>query len=749
MLSRLVLMVGVMGAATTLVVNSGTTSLSAITNPPPPLTCYNPSAPYAYGATDVNAEVGNSSVTALFDRTGTLTVLRSLAANEDNQVNFFASGYDPSTGAAIASQPNDGAFVGLRYVTGGVPHFTWLRDLESTQQYVSDAGMVVETDYAGPVGSGLSLTDTAFATASPLDHLDPALSVTGPDALIQHFDVTKSADSPVSDVALIAYGNWNPTATQVPYIPLADSGCASGVNSDKVASFDTAAAAAVVSWSGVDASTGQPASSAVAVGWSKGTTSWQVGGDSTDPLTPATDPVDGFRQLSAAPFTLGDATGSVGQTTVAMASSLAFVPASSGSGSVAGVDLTTTVGSQPAGALSELQAARSQGYADALQVVKGAWDALLARAPTPSADTETVTIARRALAVALLAVDPETGAIVAAPDTQGPYAEDWVRDGSFIDHMLDENGFQDLVTRHELFYVRTQSSPTHPIASVPFGNWPMVMYPSGGGPGGPIPYEIDETGYGAWTLWDHASALTDPVARLAYVREVFPAMARAADWLTICRDQTNGFQCTANEDDNYTPTQTLHGALPALLGLHAALAAAGELGIPPGTPRVAAWAARAATLARAVGGLYDSSARAYRESPSSTNSLPVSFEDGGLMLWPTQLQGYSTAAMRGEANAVYQAMEASFGGTTGAYEAVALLGLCHAAGSPLTAGEQSSLGTALGTVMHYTTTAGTGLFGEFWQKWGDGSITPANDMPHTWEGALFDMAALCIYPPAP
>src|SRR5581483_4881521 len=72
---------------------------------------------------------------------------------------------------------------------------------------------------------------------------------------------------------------------------------------------------------------------------------------------------------------------------------------------------------------------------------------------------------------------------------QGPYAEDWVRDGSFIDHMLDENGFQDLVTRHELFYVRTQSSPTHPIASVPFGNWPMVMYPSRGGPGGPIPYE--------------------------------------------------------------------------------------------------------------------------------------------------------------------------------------------------------------------------------------------------------------------
>jgi hypothetical protein len=31
---------------------------------------------------------------------------------------------------------------------------------------------------------------------------------------------------------------------------------------------------------------------------------------------------------------------------------------------------------------------------------------------------------------------------------------------------------------------------------------------------------------------------------------------------------------------------------------------------------------------------------------------------------------------------------------------------------------------------------------EGWLRWGDGATGPFNDQPHTWEHALFDMAAL-------
>ncbi len=752
---RLALAVGVL--ATTAVLVGGPASqlvagITASSGPPPPLNCYQPTAPYAYGATDVDAEAGNSALTALFDQAGTLTVLRSLAANEDNQVNFFASGYDAQTGAAIPSQPNDGAFIGLRYVEDGTPHFTWLRDHASGQSYVPGDAPVVVTTYA-PV-DGLSVTDTAYATAGPLHLLQPSLATTGPDALVQHLSVTRAPGSSASDVELVAYGNWNPTATQVPYVPLADSGCSSGVNSAKVAAYDAGQQAVVASWSGADASTARPAGSAVAFGWAQGTSSWQVGGDSTDPLTPPTDPADPYSELSSSPFALGDATASVGQTTGAVATDPLFaLPAGAAPGE-AEVTLLTTVGSDADEALASLGAEKAlvsspQAYEAQLAQTASAWATLLAHAPSPGpgASAGTVTVARRALVVALLAVDPVSGAVVAAPDTQGPYAEDWIRDGAFIDHMLDENGFHDLVTRHELFYVRTQSSPTHPVPTVPFGNWPMVMYPSGGGPGGPIPYEIDETGYGAWTLWDHYQYLpADEQAQ--YLRTVYPAIALAADWLTVCKDPTNGFQCPASEDDNYTPTQTLHGALPDLLALRSALAAAGALGIPATSPQVSAWSARAKELDSAIGGLYVASAGAFRESPSSTGSpLPVSYEDGGLMLWPAQLQSYTTSQMQGEAAATLASMDASFSSKSGAYEGVALLGLCHASSS-LSSAERSELPGALADIMQYTTTPVTRLFGEFWERWGNGTIGPVNDMPHTWEGALFDMAALCLYPPS-
>src|SRR5207248_6914775 len=186
------------------------------------------------------------------------------------------------------------------------------------------------------------------------------------------------------------------------------------------------------------------------------------------------------------------------------------------------------------------------------------WRRWLAHTLLPaSRDPRVVSVAKRTLVTVRLAIDPDSGAIVASSDTQGPYGEDWIRDGSFINQLLDLNGLTAEVTRHNLFYARVQTSATNPSPLRPPGNWAMASY-GDGIDGAPIPWEIDETGLGIWALESHAGYL--PASqRGRYLRGVFPAIARAADHLTVCVDPLSGLQCNANDADNLTPSQRLHG----------------------------------------------------------------------------------------------------------------------------------------------------------------------------------------------
>jgi GH15 family glucan-1,4-alpha-glucosidase len=394
----------------------------------------------------------------------------------------------------------------------------------------------------------------------------------------------------------------------------------------------------------------------------------------------------------------------------------------------------------PDRALASLDAERSASFAAEEASVDRWWKNWTGTAALPdTTDPAVLQVAERALISMRLAVDPETGAIVASADTESPYGEDWIRDGAFINHALDVAGFASLVTRHDLFEASAQSSLEHPDPLAPFGNWPMNVY-GDGTPGGPIPYEIDETGFGAFTLWDHFHYLAG-LAATTYLRAVYPAIARAATWLSTCVDETNGFQCPANEDDSFTPSQTLHGAGPALLGLRSALAAAAVLGDT--SPEVVLWQQRLTQLGSAVDNLYDPSVGAYTEQPGATSAAPVSFADGGWLLWPVQLHPYSDPRMVGESNAVWSAMLSSLKGDSGGYEGKALLGVCTA-WSPLSTATKERLDGQL----HYTATqltTNTGLFGEWWQRFpARGGVRPMNDMPHIWEGALFYLSAMCV-----
>ena len=671
-------------------------------------------------STDVNAQAGNGTTTVGINAAGTISVFKYPNPSFYNQVKYYTTGPDDN-GNPTGALPNEGSFAGLLYTVGATVGFSWLRDLPHTQKYLDESSAIPVTTYAAPA-LGLSVTDTDLVAAPP-------------DAsFVRSFAVNREATSPVTSASLVYYEKFSPVASKIPYAPGQDN-CLQQLNDQQVARYNPGEQAIVHSWRGVDISSGKPSSIAIAFGWDTPAGAHQVGLDGSDPLAPPVGPADAYGELQSPPHSLDGADLEVGQATGALTTPLNFDPAGRATARMVIAPATTSDR-----ALGALDAERSVSFSGENASVTRWWKSWIGNAALPvTTDPAVLQVAERALISARLAAVPDTGAIVASADTESPYGEDWIRDGAFINHALDVAGFASMVTRHDLFEAGAQSSLEHPDPLAPFGNWPMNVY-GDGTPGGPIPYEIDETGFGAFTLWDHFHYLSGPTGMI-YLRAVYPAVARAATWLSSCVDETNGFQCPANEDDSFTPSQTLHGAGPALLGLRSALAAASVLGDT--SPQVVLWQQRLTQLGSAVDGLYDPSVGAYDEQPGAASAAPVSFTDGGWLLWPVELHPYSDPRMVGESNAVWSAMLGSLNQNSGGYEGKALLGVCEA-WSPLTTATKAKLDGQL----HYMATrltTNTGLFGEWWQRFPPGGrVRPMNDMPHIWEGALFYLSAMCV-----
>jgi GH15 family glucan-1,4-alpha-glucosidase len=671
--------------------------------------CYDPAqadADYeAYGPTDVNVQSGDGRVTVGENRDGTVTVFKYPNPSFYNQVKYVAVSRD-AAGRAVAQFPNEGSFAGVEYRTPTGTRFSWLRGWPSEQRYDSPDVPIPVTTYRSPGRLGLTVSD---------------VDLTSGGSLVREFWVTRSRNSPVRAARLVYFENFNPVASRLPYLPILDW-CLTQL-SDQRAAYDRRERAIVHSWQGVDAAAGAPSSVAFAFGFDGGDAGHQVGRDGRDPAS-AAGPPDGFDQAGGR---LGGSDSATGQVTGTLSTPLVFDRRGR-----AAARLTVGSGRDPAAALRALRSSRRTPFARQMSAVARSWRDWLSPAELPaSEDPRVIEVAKRALISIRLAIVPGTGAIVASSDTQGPYGEDWIRDGSFINQVLDMSGHADEVTAHNLFYARVQTSPANPSPIRPSGNWPMASY-GDGIDGAPIPWEIDETGLGIWALWSHAEYL-QPGARTRYVSEVYPAIARAADFLVECQDPLSGLQCPANEDDNPTPSQSLHGAETVLLGLRSAVAAAAQT--RDAGPRAAAWRARLARLDAAIKALYDPRGRAYREGDSTANAYNVEYGDGGWLLWPVAFRPYADPTMQGEAAAVRRAMDSSLASAQGSYEAKGLLGLAHASKTPALRGTLDYMAAAL--------TTSTGHFGEAWRRIG-ARPQPLQDMPHVWEGALFYLAAVEI-----
>ena len=261
------------------------------------------------------------------------------------------------------------------------------------------------------------------------------------------------------------------------------------------------------------------------------------------------------------------------------------------------------------GALTRLRRGRGVAFAASSRAERRDWHRFLAPPRLPAGGGRRRDRRRQALADHACGwrARPKTGAIVASVNTQGPYGEDWIRDGSFINSLLDAEGLHGWVTKHNLFYARIQASPQHPSADPPAGQLgDGVVLRRRRRRADPLGDRRDRP-----RRLDPLRPLPPPARAAAkrYLGAGLPGDRARRPFLDTCRDAPNGLQCLANEDDSYTPSQTLHGAGPVLLGLRSAIAAAKAMGDT--SPQVAPWHGRLADLRPAIEKLYDPATHSY------------------------------------------------------------------------------------------------------------------------------------------
>ncbi len=670
-----------------------------------------------YGPTDVNVQAGNGRLTVNENKAGTITLYKYPNPSLYNQVKYMALRRDED-GKVENRYPNEGSFVGIWYEANGQAHFAWLRDWDVSQRYNSNDTPVPVTTYRSPSDLGLTVTATDLVTPAPLD------------SLVRRFSIDRRSDSPVTSARLVYYENFNPIASHLPLAPVLDW-CFPHLT-DQQASYDSNSHSIVHSWHGLDAATLRFTSVAHAFGWDGPDYQHQVGTDHYENLLPF-QPADGYREAGAPPYSLSGNNWAIGQVTGTLSTTLSF----DGAGH-AEARLTIASGPDHNSAVNTLNQSRGTSFNLQMDSVASDWRSWLVGTKLPASNSRrVVNVAKRSLITARLATDAESGSIVASSNTQSPYGEDWIRDGAYINEMLDMNGHHEMVTDHNLFYKRVQTTADNPSFLRDVGNWPMNSYASGVD-GGPIPYEIDETGLGIWTLARHYKYL-GPTQGRNYLRDVYPSIILAADYLTRCEDHVNHLQCWAWEDDHIVPSQTLSGASAVYLGLKSALMAARVM--RDNSRRVALWRARFYRLRSAIDTLYDTENSAYRQSPSDEDAAKVDYGTGGSFLWPVAFRRYSDPRMQGEADKVREAMYASLTSDLGSYEAKPLLGLAYA-WSPLSSAKKRMLNSVL-RYMAGRLTTDTGLFGETWKRF-NGRPFAGQAQPHVWAHTLFYLAAVKI-----
>jgi hypothetical protein len=651
-------------------------------------------------------------MTAAVNPTGTVTVLKWPNASFFDQIKYRTTDRkQPRMGAL----PNEGAFLGVAWRESGSTKwaFSWLRDLRAEQRYADDDSDEIVTTFSARAAR-LTITQRDLVAASE-------------DALVRSIEVKRSAGSSVQRVRVITFANFNPVFSKSRNSPTQDW-CVEEEN-DGGGRYVEKSDAIVHERSGTDESTGNPSSVAIAMGFASpslghqvGVDTFQTGGAGTSAFVDAKD-----GKLT------GDDT-ATGQADAAISDEIAF-------GGKRTVTSTAFIaaGFNEKEALSALDRARSTSVAAFRAGKSRFWTDWLKDTVVPKdAPKPVIMLAKRALITARQ--NAALDLISASVATQEPEGLDWIRNGAYVNRMLDIAGHHEMVGAHNVRYAQLQATANKPPGgeTTPSGNWSQNYY-ADGVVGGPISYEVDETGLGIWTLWDHYTF----VHKRAYLLDVYGAIQRAAHYLSDnpplgCRDPGTGLQCLASEGDSSNPSQTLVGAQAAWLGLDAAVAAAKIVGTDISLANAQKWGDRRDELGAAIkANFFDAGCKCYTTDD----------QVGGTNLWPVGFEPYGSKRSRSQADANWRriARVVKDKETRGGYESMAILGNAYEWARRRE--HQRDLEKALMWVATKATTEATGSLGGAWMRFPKdrSPIVTMRSQPHAWAQAIFYLAALKTY----
>jgi hypothetical protein len=690
------------------------------------LECFDPNepTPEPYGPTDVSAVTGNRSLSAALNSDGTITVLKWPSPSYYDQIKYRTSDRSQQRLGAL---PNEGALMGLAWRKGSDEwKFDWLREWRSKQRYADADGDEVVTVFTKPaVGLTATLRDVVAADA---------------DALIRKLTLRRSRSSEVEVARVFAFANFNPVYSKTVQAPFQDW-CTEERN-DEGAEYRDGADAIVHARSGVDESTGTPSGAALALGFMGESDGHQVGGDTYESPGPGPSAYD-----DAADGQLSGSSMASGQADAALMESLRF-----GRGHRVAATVIVTAGSSSNEAVGVLTTMRRRSAAVVRAAKKRWWAKWLEPARLPKdAPGVVADLAKRALISMRQGAD-KRGLMVASIATQPPYGLDWIRNGAYINRALERAGHPEMVEAHNSFYARLQATvadqPRGGEATPP-GNWSQNFY-ADGVVGGPIPYEVDATGLGIWTLWDHYRRVGGDTgtgrcsknpgsAPCRYLLGVYGAIQRAAQYLTdACRDLSTGLQCPAHEEGGTTPSQTLAGAQAVWLGLDSAAHAARVRGTVVSLANAERWEQRRDEIGAAI------ETELFNEQ---CNCYTTDYEVGGALLWPVGYLSYGSPRSDSQAATNWDGIAGAVDGEArrGGQESRALLGNAYAwSNQPR---KLRLVKRGLKWVARVPTTNETGILGEAWMAHPQekGMITTMAAQPNVWSQAIFYLAALKAY----
>ena len=668
--------------------------------------------PEQFGPTDVSAVTGNRRLSIGLNDRGTVTAMKWPSPSYYDQIKYRTTDREQEHMGAL---PNEGAFVGLAWRSSDKQDwdFAWLRDWDTTQRYRSPDGDEIVTTYDDP-HSALS--------ATVRDVVAPTR-----DALVRHVVVSRPGASQPVTARLFSFVNFNPVSSKNAQAPYRDW-CQEERNDDG-ASYDKGHDVITATKSDDDESTGRASSVGVAMGFGGKSSGVQVGEDSYASGGAGTSAYD-----DAADGELSGVTVAAGQSDAALSLDLNLTSAGDAS-----ADIIVTAGTDAKTATASVESIRQSGFQQVRNGKQEWWDRWLRNARLPKGSPSSVTtLVKRALVSIRQAADVD-GLVVASITTQPPYGLDWIRNGAYVNRALELAGHPETVESHNEQYAALQATaafqPTGGGAT-PSGNWAQNYY-ADGVVGGPVPYAVDETGLGIFTLWDHYAVTHDR----GYLLRVYEAIQRGAQYLTdVCRDPSSGLQCVAPEDDDPNPQQTIRGAAAVWLGLDSAAKAAAakarleKQGSDVAKSNAKRWSDRRDELLDAMQARY---------FDGTCGCYPAPAGIGGEILWPVHLFDYSSKLARSQADANYTEVADAIAGKVdrGGAESQELLGNAYVwrKGADL-----KKLQKALTWVATTPTTNQTRILGEAWMNFpdADGPVTTMSGQPYVPSLSMFYLAAL-------